>query len=107
MSNLPKPNNCERAARYDNEVAEVVAKGHTSEDGERGMELNGISLAKLAGRHGFKLTVAPMRPFTVMTRPMIKLPRTQAPIAILQLSPAAIMDEATSQLDTAQASAIQ
>lgn len=38
---------------------------------------------------------------------MIVFPKTQAPIAILQLKPAAIMDEATSQLDTAQASAIQ
>lgn len=38
---------------------------------------------------------------------MSVLPRTQAPIAILQLRPAAIMEEATSQLDTAQASAIQ
>jgi hypothetical protein len=57
---------------------------------------------------------------------MMVLPRTQAPIAIFQLSPAAIMEEAkyayqhcevtfttrpyhipTSQLETAQASAIQ
>lgn len=30
-----------------------------------------------------------------MTRPMRKLPRTQAPIAIRQLSPTAIIDEAT------------
>jgi hypothetical protein len=40
------------------------------------------------------LTVAPILPFTVMTRPMSRLPRTQAPIAILQLKPAAIIEEA-------------
>jgi hypothetical protein len=38
---------------------------------------------------------------------MIVLPRTQAPIAIFQLRPTAIMEEATSQFETAQASAIQ
>ena len=32
-----------------------------------------------------------------MTRPMIVLPRTQAPIAILQLRPTAMMEEATQQ----------
>lgn len=34
------------------------------------------------------------------------LPRTHAPMAILQLNPTLIMEEATSQLETAQASAI-
>jgi hypothetical protein len=43
----------------------------------------------------------------VMTMPMIALPRTQAPMAILQLRPTAMMEEATSQFETAQASAIQ
>jgi len=42
-----------------------------------------------------------------MTKPIIVFPSTQAPIAILQLKPAAIIEEATSQLETAQASAIQ
>jgi len=42
-----------------------------------------------------------------MTRPMIVFPSTQAPIAILQSKPAAIIEEATSQFDTAHASAIQ
>jgi hypothetical protein len=41
-----------------------------------------------------RLTVAPILPFMVITRPMMVLPRTQAPMAILQLRPAAIMEEA-------------
>lgn len=38
--------------------------------------------------------MAPILPLTVMTMPMIVLPRTRAPTAILQLRPALIMDEA-------------
>jgi hypothetical protein len=53
------------------------------------------------------LTVAPILPLTVMTKPIIVLPRTHAPMAILQLRPAAIIEDATSQLETAHASAIQ
>ena len=42
-------------------------------------------------------TVAPILPLMVMTRPMIVLPRTQAPIAIFQLRPTFIMEDAVSQ----------
>ena len=42
-------------------------------------------------------TVAPILPLMVMTRPMIVLPRTQAPMAILQLRPTAMMEEAMPQ----------
>jgi hypothetical protein len=75
------------------------------------------------------LTLAPILPFIVITAPMIELPSTRAPIANLQLSPLAIMEDAewnksvtahtqllhctmpnyspTCQLLTAQPSAIQ
>jgi hypothetical protein len=35
----PKPDDSESATRYDDKVAEVVAEGHTSQDGERDMKL--------------------------------------------------------------------
>ena len=41
--------------------------------------------------------MAPIRPLMVMTRPMMKLPSTHAPMAILQSRPTAIMDEAVFQ----------
>jgi len=46
------------------------------------------------------LTVAPILPLTVMTIAISVFPRTQAPMASFQLSPTAIMEEATSQFDT-------
>jgi hypothetical protein len=58
------------------------------------MKLKRVSLAAVACAPDDSLTVAPILPFIVMTRPMIVLPRTQAPIAILQLRPAATMEEA-------------
>lgn len=50
-----------------------------------------------------KLAIAPILPLAVITRPMRKLPRTHAPIAIRQLSPTAIIDEAKSQTLTIRA----
>ena len=41
--------------------------------------------------------MAPILPLTVMTIPMIVLPRTHAPIAIFQLRPTAMMEEAAPQ----------
>jgi len=76
---------------------------------EQGKECEAILLAchfRSAGLPG-SLTVAPILPLTVMTIAMSVFPRTHAPMASFQLSPTAIMEEATSQFDTAQASAIQ
>lgn len=41
-----------------------------------------------------KLTIAPILPLVVITRPIKVLPRTQAPMANLQLRPTAIIEEA-------------
>lgn len=58
------------------------------------MELRGDQQVFSLAWNRCVLTVAPIRPFMVITKPMRVLPRTHAPIAILQLRPAAIMEEA-------------
>lgn len=40
---LPKPNDSERTTRCDDEVASIVAKWHTSEDREGGVQLQSVS----------------------------------------------------------------
>jgi hypothetical protein len=40
---LPKPDDSKSTAGHDDKVAEVVAEGHTSKNGERGMELERVS----------------------------------------------------------------
>jgi len=108
-ANLPKPDDSKRTSRHDNKVAEVVPKRHATQNWKRHMKLhmsnqqNFPSNLQFAGR----LTVAPILPFIVITNPIIVLPSTHAPIAIRQLNPAAIIEDATSQFDTAHASAIQ
>ena len=42
-----------------------------------------------------RLALAPILPLIVITMPMMALPRTSAPIAILQLRPVAIIEDAT------------
>ena len=42
-----------------------------------------------------RVALAPILPLIVITIPMMALPRTSAPIAILQLRPVAIIEDAT------------
>jgi hypothetical protein len=57
------------------------------------MKLFQVSSLNLLMKDG-QPTIAPILPLMVMTRPMIALPRTQAPIANFQLRPTLIMEEA-------------
>jgi hypothetical protein len=92
---LPEPDNSERATRCYNEVAGVVSEWHTSENRERSVELNNVSCTiRMWYQRRPVLTLAPILPFIVITAPMIELPSTRAPIANLQLSPLAIMEDA-------------
>lgn len=106
LVDIPEPHNGQHASGQDDEVAEVVAKGHTGEYRKGRVKLCLVSDRFNSTDH-HRRTIAPILPFVVITRPMIALPSTQAPMANFQLRPTAIMDEATSQFDTAHASAIQ
>lgn len=130
-TNSPKPDDGKNTAGQDDEVAEIVAEWHASENRERSVKLFQVSPVQVNRffQACAQLTMAPILPLTVMTIPMIALPRTQAPIASFQLRPTAMMEEAaqpyqnrrsltrttdriardspTSQFETAQASAIQ
>jgi hypothetical protein len=58
------------------------------------MKLKSVSCKMWYENRRVILTLAPILPFIVITAPMIELPSTRAPIANLQLSPLAIMDDA-------------
>lgn len=125
----PKPDSSENTSRKDDKVTEIVPEWHPRKHRKGSVKLSQISFRRCdAFQVSRKLTVAPIlpaivhskvsrifkqfghrisRPLIVITRPIKVLPSTQAPMAIFQLRPTAIMDEATSQLETAQASAIQ
>jgi hypothetical protein len=58
------------------------------------MELQSVSKLHAPYLQAEGLTLAPILPLIVITIPMTALPSTSAPMAILQLRPVAIIDDA-------------
>lgn len=52
--NVPKPDDGESAAGHDDEVAEVVAKGHTGQYGKWSVQLYGVSPIEVGFQEGWE-----------------------------------------------------